>query len=89
MISLDLDAQVKQLLNQRLGIPPEDILTDARLVDDLGMDSLDAVELAIAMERAFDISVSEDSLGELQTVADVIALVQELKEGQTKRVPVS
>jgi acyl carrier protein len=75
----DLEAQVKQILTTRLGMPPEEITAEARLVDDLGMDSLDAVELAIAMERQFKIQLSDDQIAKLQTVVDIVDLVQGLR----------
>lgn len=76
----DLEARVKQVLTNRLGIPPGDIRLDASLVDDLGMDSLDAVELAIATERQFNVSVSDEQVAKLKTVADIVALVERLAE---------
>ena len=51
-------------------------MPEARLVEDLGLDSLDAVELAISVERKFDIEVPEEELTKLKTVADMVALVQ-------------
>ncbi len=78
----DLEARVKQILTNRLGIPPEDIRLDAKLVDELGMDSLDAVELAIAVERQFDIGISDEQVAKLQTVADIVRVVQRLAHEQ-------
>ncbi len=74
----DLDARVKKILTTRLGIPPEEIKLDARLIDDLGMDSLDAVELAIATEREFGVAISDDQVAKLETTADIMALVRRL-----------
>jgi acyl carrier protein len=74
----DLEDRVKQILTNRLGIPPSDITTESKLVDDLGMDSLDAVELAIATEREFAVAISDEEVAKLVTVADIIALVQRL-----------
>lgn len=74
----DLEARFKALLTRRLGIPAEQIAPTARLVEDLEADSLDFVELAIAAEREFDIEISEDQLKQIETVADAIALIQEL-----------
>jgi acyl carrier protein len=79
----DLEARVKQILTNRLGIAPEDIRLDALLVEDLGMDSLDAVELAIATERQFNVSLSDEQVAKLKTVADIVALVQRLAEAQS------
>ncbi len=82
----DLEGRVKQILTNRLGLPPDEIRLDARLADDLAMDSLDAVELAIATERQFNIAVSDEQIAKLGTVADIVALVQRLA-GEQAEVP--
>jgi len=74
----DLEVRVKQILTNRLGIAPEEIRLDASLVEDLGMDSLDAVELAIATERQFNIGLSDEQVAKLKTVADIVTLVRRL-----------
>lgn len=76
----ELEAGIKQILTTRLGMPAESITLDARLVDDLGMDSLDAVELAIAAERQFHVSISDEQVAKLATVKDIMALVQRLRD---------
>ena len=78
----NLETRVKQILTNRLGMPPEEIRVDAKLVDDLGMDSLDAVELAIATEREFRVEISDEQVAKLETVADITALVQRLADDQ-------
>lgn len=83
----DIEARVKQILTQRLGIPPEEIRLDANLVEDLGMDSLDAVELAIATERHFNVGLSEEQVAKLKTVADILSLVQRLVDQQADTGP--
>jgi acyl carrier protein len=80
MVIPDLERRVKQILTQRLGIPADEITLGARLVDDLGMDSLDAVELAISTERQFNVALSDEQVAKLATVADIIALVQRLAQ---------
>jgi len=80
MVIPDLERRVKQILTQRLGIPADEITLGARLVDDLGMDSLDAVELAISTERQFNVALSDEQVAKLMTVADIIALVQRLAQ---------
>jgi len=76
----DLEGSVKQILTTRLGIPASQITLDARLGDDLGMDSLDAVELAIATERQFTVALSDEQVAKLETVADIVALVERLTD---------
>jgi acyl carrier protein len=82
MVIPDLERRIKQILTNRLGIPPDEITLDANLVDDLGMDSLDAVEFAIGAERQFNIALSDEQVAKLQTVADIIALVQRVADEQ-------
>ncbi|MBI3826505.1 MAG: acyl carrier protein [Candidatus Rokubacteria bacterium] len=82
MTTMELDTQVKSILTERLGLPAEAITSDARLVEDLEMDSLDAVELAIQMEREFGISIEEDALRDVGTVAEVVALLERLRSEQ-------
>src|SRR5262245_39645052 len=67
---------LKEIMAARLGLPPEQLVPGARLVEDLGLDSLDAVELAISVERKFDIEVPEEELTKLKTVGDMVALVE-------------
>ena len=69
-------AALKEIMAARLGLPSEQLVPEARLQEDLGLDSLDAVELAIAVERKFNIDVPEEELTKLKTVADMLALVE-------------
>jgi acyl carrier protein len=83
----DLEARVKQILTNRLGIAPDEIRLDASLVDDLGMDSLDAVELAIATERQFNIGLSDEQVAKLKTVADIVVLIQRMVDQGERHHP--
>jgi len=67
---------LREIMAARLGLPAEQLVPEARLVEDLGLDSLDAVELAISVERKFDIEVPEEELTKLKTVGDMVALVE-------------
>jgi len=72
----DVASGLREIMAARLGLPAEQLVPEARLVEDLGLDSLDAVELAISVERKFDIEVPEEELTKLKTVADMVALVE-------------
>jgi acyl carrier protein len=72
----DVADGLREIMSARLGLPPEQLVPEARLVEDLGLDSLDAVELAISVERKFDIEVPEEELTKLKTVADMVTLVE-------------
>lgn len=83
MATQDVADALREIMAARLGLTAEQIVPEARLVEDLGLDSLDAVELAIAVERKFDIEVPEEELTKLKTVADMLALV----ESRTREAP--
>ena len=76
-----IETQVEKLLTDRVGIPPDAAVPGARLVDDLGMDSLDAAELVIALEQQFGIAVSDAEVARLETVGDMVTLVVERAGG--------
>ena len=69
-------AQVCRIIGTHLGIEPEAVVPGASLVDDLGADSLDTVELVIAFEAAFDIVVPEADVAQIRTVQDAIDYVE-------------
>jgi acyl carrier protein len=74
----DLETRVKEILTNRLGMPMSGIMNEARLVEDLGMDSLDATELAIGLERQFGVAISDEEIAKLVTVSDIVRLVERL-----------
>lgn len=69
--------RVRTILTERLGIPPETVTPTAELAEDLGVDSVDAVEFALALEREFDITLPDGALVDVKTVQDVIDQVRE------------
>ena len=83
MATQDVAEGLREIMAARLGLPAEQLVPEARLVEDLGLDSLDAVELAISVERKFEIEVPEEELTKLKTVADMVALV----ESRVKQAP--
>lgn len=82
MKTRDLELRIRQVLTERLGIPAERITADSRLVDDLGVDSLDAMELAVTLEQTFQVGIHDKELRRVETVADVVLLVEALTENQ-------
>lgn len=71
--------QIKKVLVDAINVDENDITEEANLKDDLGIDSLSAVELALELESEFDIRIEDDELAKLETVADIIALVNAKK----------
>jgi acyl carrier protein len=70
---------VKRVLADGLSIGVESITLEANISDDLGADSLDAVELIMSLEEEFGIEIGPDAAGELKTVDDLVKLVDSIK----------
>ncbi len=67
----DLFERLRDLLAERFGLPPEDIRPEARLYEDLDLDSIDAVDLAIATQEFTGRKISPQEFRNVRTVADV------------------
>ena len=70
---------VRDALAQQFEIDPETITMDTRLIDDLGADSLDVVELIMSLEDLFGISISDDEAAQLTTVRKIVDYLEKLK----------
>ena len=67
--------RLRQLVSDQLGVDVSKMKSEANIIDDLGADSLDVVELVMALEETFDIEVSDEEAEVLRTVGDVEAFV--------------
>jgi len=67
-----VEEKVKKVVAEKLSVELEEVVPEASFVDDLGADSLDLVELIMAMEEAFDIEISDEEAEKLQTVKDAV-----------------
>ena len=68
---------IKKVIAQKLGVNESDVLPQSELIADFGADSLDMVDIAITLERIFDMKVSNDELDSLRTVQDCYNLVEQ------------
>ena len=66
-----MKAKVKDIIVEQLGVDPERVKEDAKFIEDLGADSLDIVELVMAMEEEFDIEIPDEDAEKLVTVRNV------------------
>lgn len=66
-----LNPKIKDIIVEQLGVDPEKVKTEASFIDDLGADSLDIVELVMAMEEEFDLEIPDEDAEKLKTVSDV------------------
>ena len=74
---MPVEEKIKKIIVEKLSVEPDDVVMEASFVDDLGADSLDLVELIMAMEEAFDMEISDDQAEKLQTVQDAVNYIKE------------
>jgi len=67
---------IKEVVVEQLSVNADEIKDDAKFVEDLGADSLDVVELVMALEEKFDIEIPDDEAEKIQTIADVVAYIE-------------
>ncbi len=72
MSDKSIEARVKDIIVDQLGVNADQVTPEAKFVEDLGADSLDTVELVMAFEEEFDIEVPDEEAEKLQAVSDVI-----------------
>ncbi len=68
--------KVKEVLVEAINVDEDMITMEANLKDDLGIDSLAAVELSLELETAFDVRIDDEELEKLVTVADIVKLLE-------------
>jgi acyl carrier protein len=73
---MTIEEKVKAIIREQLSVSEEDVVPQASFVDDLGADSLDLVEMIMAMEEAFNISIADEDAEKIKTVQDAINYVQ-------------
>ena len=72
-----IEQRVKDIIVEQLGVKPDQVVPAAKFIEDLGADSLDTVELVMALEEEFGIEVPDEQAEKLQSVDDVIKYVEE------------
>ncbi|PIQ87552.1 MAG: acyl carrier protein [Candidatus Omnitrophica bacterium CG11_big_fil_rev_8_21_14_0_20_45_26] len=77
---MDLTEKVKEVICEQLGVARERVVPDADLVDDLGADSLDTVELVMAFEEEFGFEISDEDAERMRTVQDITAYLKKKLE---------
>ena len=72
----DVTQKVKGIIIEQLGVNPEEVTEEASFIDDLGADSLDTVELVMALEEGFDVEVPDEDAEKLTTVGAAIKYIE-------------
>lgn len=76
----NIEDRVKEIIVEQLGVSEDQVKAEAKFVEDLGADSLDQVELIMALEEEFGVEVPEDEADKLQSVEQVISYVKDNAE---------
>jgi acyl carrier protein len=71
--------EVKEVIVEQLNVAPEEVKPEARFVEDLGADSLDVVEMIMALEEKFEIEIPDSDAEKIQTVKDVVDYIEKAK----------
>ncbi|HVN37836.1 MAG TPA: acyl carrier protein [Myxococcota bacterium] len=77
---MSLEDRVAEIIVEQLGVSREEISPDASFVEDLGADSLDIVELVMAMEEEFDVEIPDDDAARIERIRDAVAYLKQKLE---------
>lgn len=80
----EIEARVKKIVVEQLGVKEDEVTADASFVDDLGADSLDTVELVMALEEEFETEIPDEDAEKIVTIKDAVNYVMERMDKETK-----
>jgi len=78
-MAVSIEARVKEIICEQLGVGEEEVTPEASFIEDLGADSLDLVELVMALEEEYDMEISDEDAEKIRTVRDVIGYIESHK----------
>ncbi len=71
-----VETRVKEIVCEQLGVSDDEVTPQASFIDDLGADSLDIVELVMALEEEYEIEISDEDAEKIKTVQDVVSYIE-------------
>ncbi len=71
-----VETRVKEIVCEQLGVSDEEVTPQASFIDDLGADSLDIVELVMALEEEYEMEISDEDAEKIKTVQDVVTYIE-------------
>lgn len=80
----EIERRVKKIVVEQLGVKEDEVTVEASFVDDLGADSLDTVELVMALEEEFETEIPDEDAEKIVTIKDAVKYILERMEKETK-----
>jgi len=74
----EIKERVNSIIVEKLGVDEQEVVEDAKLIEDLGADSLDTVELIMEFEKTFNIKINDDKSEKIKSVGDIYETIEEL-----------
>ncbi|HEX9880808.1 MAG TPA: acyl carrier protein [Candidatus Binatia bacterium] len=75
-MAASVDERVKEIVCEQLGVSDEEVTPQASFIDDLGADSLDIVELVMALEEEYEMEISDEDAEKIKTVQDIVSYIE-------------
>ncbi len=75
----EIETRVKDIVVEQLGVNADEVTTDASFIDDLGADSLDTVELVMALEEEFECEIPDDEAEKITTVKEAVSCINSVQ----------
>ncbi len=72
--------KVKEVIAEQLGITQEEITKESNIIQDLGADSLDVIEMLMTLEDEYGITIPDDKISQVKTVGEVVSLIEDLQK---------
>lgn len=72
--------KVKELVAEQLNISKDSINENSNIIEDLGADSLDVIEMLMTLEEEYGVTIPDDKIGQIRTISQIVALIEECQK---------